>query len=219
MRLTSISIRRPVATLVLMATVVVLGIYGYFRLPTDFLPEITYPMIKVYVYWRGATPEEINDNIADPIERVMSTVDDLDYLESSSIEGLYTLLVNFEYGTDVDVAYQDVVAKMGLAGRKLPPDVDPPIMFKADPSQLPVVQLIIMSDGRDLVKLRTWVENVLQDQFLAVKGVSGTEIVGGLAREIRVHLDAERFTAYDLTLNQVIKRLQEENIERLAGRV
>ena len=219
MKLTTISIRRPVATLVLMATAIVLGIYGYFQLPTDFLPEITYPMIKVYVYWRGATPEEINDNIADPIERVMSTVDDLDYLESSSIEGLYTLLVNFEYGTDVDVAYQDVVAKMGLAGRKLPPDADLPIMFKADPSQLPVVQLIVMSEGRDMVKLTTWVENVLQDQFLAVKGVAGTEIVGGLAREIRVLLDPERLTAYELTLNQVIKRLQEENIERLAGRV
>lgn len=219
MKLTTVAIRRPVATLVLIATAIVLGVYGYFQLPTDFLPEITYPMIKVYVYWRGATPEEINDNIADPIERVMSTVDDLDYLESSSIEGLYTLLVNFEYGTDVDVAYQDVVAKMGLAGRKLPPDADPPVMFKADPSQLPVVQLIVMSEGRDMVKLRTWVENVLQDRFLAVKGVAGTEIVGGLAREIRVHLDAERLTAYDLTLNQVIKRLQEENIELLAGRV
>lgn len=219
MKLTTVSIRKPVATLMLMITVVVIGIWGFMQLPTDFLPEITYPMIKVYVYWRGATPEEINDNIAEPIERVMSTVDDLDYLESSSIEGLYTLLVNFEYGTDVDVAYQDVMAKMGLAGRKLPPDVDPPVIFKADPSQLPVVQLIIMTEGRDQVKLRTWVENVLQDQFLAVKGVAGTEIVGGLVREIRIHLDNERLAAYDLTLNKVIKRLQEENIERLAGRV
>lgn len=219
MKLTDTVIKRPVATLVLMATALLLGFFGYSRMPTDFLPDITYPMIKVYVYWRGATPEEINDNIADPIERVMSTVDNLDYLESSSIEGLYTLLVNFEYGTDVDVAYQDVVAKMGLATRRLPPDADPPVMFKADPSQLPVVQLIVTSEGRDLTRLTTWVENVLQDQFLAVKGVAGTEIVGGLRREIRVHLNAERLAAYNLTLNQVIKRLQEENIERLAGRV
>jgi len=219
LKLTTVSIRRPVATLVLMATALVIGVYGFIQFPTDFLPDITYPMIKVYVYWRGATPEEINDNIAEPIERTLATVDDLDYLEGSCIEGLYQLLVNFEYGTDVDVAYQDVVAKMGLAARKLPPDADPPIMMKADPSQLPVVQLIVMSEGRDLVKLNTWVENVLQDQFLAVKGVAGTEIVGGLTREIRVHLDRERLTAYDLTLNEVIRRLQEENIERLAGRV
>ena len=219
MKLTSVSIRRPVAVFALMATALVLGFYGYFNLPTDFLPEITYPMIKVHIFWRGATPEEINDNIADPIERTLSTVDDLDYLDSSAIEGMYTLLVNFEYGTDVDVAYQDVVAKMGLATRKLPPDVDPPVMFKADPSQLPIVQLIVMSEGRDMVKLRTWIENVLEDQFLAVKGVAGTEVVGGLEREIRVNLDPERLTAYDLTLNQVIRRLEEENIEQLAGRV
>ena len=219
MKLTSTAIKRPVATIVLVATAVILGFFGYSKMPTDFLPEITYPMIKVYVYWRGATPEEINDNIADPLERTLSTVDDLDYLESSSIEGMYTLLINFEYGTDVDVAYQDVVAKMGLATRKLPSDVDPPIMFKADPSSLPVVQLIVQSEGRDMVKLRTWVENVLQDQFLAVKGVAGTEIAGGLEREIRVLLDPERLAAYNLTLNQINRRLQEENIERLAGRV
>ena len=219
MKLTQTAIRRPVATLVLIATALLLGYMGYSRMPTDFLPEITYPMIKVYVTWRGATPEELNDNIADPMERTLSTVDNLDYLESSSIEGMYTLLVNFEYGTDVDVAYQDVVAKMGTVTRKLPPDVDPPVIFKSDPSQLPVVQLLVQSDGRDLVKLRTWVKNVLQDQFLAVKGVAGTEIVGGLEREIRVYLDPERLAAYNLTLSQIIKRLQEENIEHLAGRV
>ena len=219
MKISSVSIKRPVATLVLMLSALVLGFWGYTNLPTDFLPDITYPMIKVYVYWTGATPEEINDNIADPLERTLSTVDDLDYLESSSIEGMYTLLVNFEYGTDVDVAYQDVVAKMGLATRKLPTDIDPPIIIKSDPSQQPVEQLIVQSDGRDVVKLRTWVENILQDQFLAVKGVAGTEIVGGLEREIRVNLDNERLAAYDVSLDEIIKKLKDENIERLAGRV
>ncbi len=219
MKITSIALRRPVATLALMATALVLGFYGYLNLPTDFLPDITYPMVRVHIYWKGATPEEINDNIAEPVERILSTVDNLDYLESSCIEGQYTLRVNFEYGADIDVSYQDVVAKMGLARRQLPPDVDPPVMFKADPSQLPVTQLVIMSEGRDLVKLRTWVENVLQDQFLAVKGVAGTEIAGGLKREIHINLDPRRLTAFDLTLNQIIKRLNEENIEYLAGRV
>ena len=219
MKLTRTAIKKPVATVVLTLSAIVMGFFGYSNLPTDFLPEITYPMVKVYVYWRGATPEEINDNIADPVERVMSTVDDLDYLESSTIEGMYQLLVNFEYGTDVDVAYQDVVAKMGLATRQLPPDADPPVMFKADPSQLPVVQLIVESDSRDLVDLRLWIENILQDQFLSIKGVAGTEIVGGLKREIQVQIDKERLSAYNLTLEQIIKRIKDENIERLAGRV
>ena len=219
MKLTSIAIKRPVATIVLIASALLLGYFGYSHMKINFLPDITYPMVKVYVFWRGATPEEINDNVADPIERVLSTVDNLDYLSSSSIEGTYTLLVNFKYGADIDVAYQDVVAKMGGATRALPPDVDPPIMFKADPTALPITQLIIQSESRDMSKLRTWVENVLQDKFLAVNGVAGTEIVGGLKREIRIYPDPERLAAHGLALNQVIKRLQEENIERLAGRV
>lgn len=219
MKLTSIAIRKPVATLALMLLASVLGIIGYLRLPVDFLPEVTYPMVRVHIYWPGATPQEINDNIADPVEQVLATVDKLDYLESSSIEGQYTLRVNFEYGTDIDVAYQDVVAKMGLATRRMPPDVDPPVMFKADPSQLPITQLIIMSGSRDLIDLRTWVENILQDQFLAIPGVAGTEILGGLKREVRIYLNPDRAAAYDLTVAQVINRLRDENIERSAGRV
>ncbi len=219
MKFTSTAIRRPVATLSLMLLATVLGVIGYLRLPVDFLPEVTYPMVRVHVYWPGATPEEIADNIAEPIEQVLATVDNLDYLESSSIEGQYTLRVNFEYGTDIDVAYQDVVAKMGLATRRLPTDVDPPVMFKDDPSQLPISQLIVMSETRDLINLRMWVENILQDQFLAIRGVAGTEVLGGLRREIRVYLNPDRAAAYNLSLEQVIRRIRDENIERLAGRV
>ncbi len=219
MKFTATAIKRPVATLSLMLLATVLGVIGYLRLPVDFLPEVTYPMVRVHIYWPGATPEEIADNIAEPVEQVLATVDNLDYLESSSIEGQYTLRVNFEYGTDIDVAYQDVVAKMGLATRRLPSDVDPPVMFKADPSQLPISQLIVMSESRDLINLRSWVENVLQDQFLAIRGVAGTEVLGGLRREVRVFINPDRMAAYDLSLEQVIRRLRDENIERLAGRV
>ena len=188
-------------------------------MPVNFLPEITYPLIKVHIWWRGATPEEISTNIADPLERQMAMVDNLDYLESSSIEGMYTLLANFKYGVNVDVAYQDALAAMARAARQLPKDIDPPLIFKADPSQLPVVQLTISSDDWDLTKLRTWTENWLQYQLQAVPGVAGTDIVGGLKREIRVHLDPNAVEKYGLTLPAVTKRLQEENLEQFGGRV
>lgn len=96
-------------------------------------------MVKVYVNWRGATPQEIEDNIATVVERRMATVDGLDYMESQCTEGMYALQVNFDYSVDRDVAYQDVLAKMGLVKRLLPKDADEPYMMKADPSQLPVV--------------------------------------------------------------------------------
>ncbi len=219
MKLTYFSVHRRFAVGAILCALLVLGIYGLLNLPVDFLPDITYPMIKVHIWWRGATPEEIDRNIADPIERQMMSVDNLDYLESSSIEGMYTLLVNFKYGVNVDTAYQDALAAMARAARQLPPDIDPPIVIKADPSQLPVVQLTVSSDIWDLVKLRTWTDQWLQDQLLAVAGVAGTEIVGGLKREIRIQLDPDALEKYGLTIPGIIRRLRQENIEQFGGRV
>ncbi len=219
MKITQYAVRRNLATSAIVVALVVLGLNAFWQLPVDFLPNITYPMIKVHIWWRGATPEEIDKNIADPVERQMATVDDLDYLESSSIEGMYTLLANFKYGVDVNVAYQDALAAMARAARELPKDMDAPIIIKADPSQLPIVQLTISGDEWDLVKLRTWTDEWLQDQLLAVPGVAGTEIVGGLKREIRVHFDEETLEKHGITLAGITKRLREENVEQFGGRV
>lgn len=167
------AIDHPVAVLVLMLAVVVVGGYGLAQLPVNLLPDITYPMVKINVRWPGATPEDIEQNIADVIERKIATVDDLDYLETQCTEGMYQALVNFAYGTDIDVAYQDVTAKMGTVGNQLPVDADVPIITKADPSQLSTVDIAVTSDDRDLTSLRTWVDNYLQDQFTAVPGTAG----------------------------------------------
>jgi len=219
MKITALAVKKKIATGVIAIALTVLGVYGLLHLPVNFLPDMTYPMIRIHIWWRGATPEEINTNLADPVERQMATVDGLDYMESSSIEGMYTLVLNFEYNVDVDVAYQDALAAMARVARQLPKDIDPPIIIKADPSQLPVAQITVGSDRWDLVELRTWVDNWLQDQIQAVPGVAGTEIVGGLKREIRVHLDPHAMEKYMLSLPSVIKRLQDENIEQFGGRV
>ena len=219
MRITAIAMKRPVAITVMVLAAIALGLFGLSQLDVDYLPDITYPMIKIHIWWSGATPDEIETNIAEPIERVMATVDNLDYLESSSIEGMYTLLVNFRYGVHVEDAFQDVASAMGRAARQLPPDMDPPLIIKADPSLLPVIQVTITSDIRDLVWLREWADKWLIDKLVTVPGTAGVEIVGGLKREIRVHLDAQRMSAYNLSPDRIVKVLYEENREMFAGRV
>ena len=219
MKITILAVKRRIATAAIAITLIILGAYGLWQLPTNFLPDMTYPMIKVYIYSRGATPAELDVNIADPVERQMASVDGLDYLESSSIEGMYTLTANFQYGVSIDTAYQDALAAMARVARKLPKDIDPPIVFKADPSQLPVIQLTVSSDQWDLVKLRTWVDKWLQNQIISVPGVAGTDITGGLKREILVHLDNSALEKFGLSLTAVTKRLQEENIDQFGGRV
>jgi len=219
MKITAVSVKKRLALSLIIIPLVVMGLYGIYRLPVDFLPDITYPLVKVIIYWRGATPEEINTSIADPIERQMATVDGLDYLESSSIEGMYYLQANFGYGMDINVAYQDVLAAMARAIRKLPKDIDSPIVFKADPTQISMVDLVISSDSWNLVKLRTWADTWLNDELKAVPGVAGTEVVGGLKREVRIHLDPESLEKYGLSLSKVANRLNQENVEQFAGRI
>ncbi len=219
MNISKSTLSRPIGAAVIAIAVFVVGLFSLRQLDVDYLPEITYPMIKIHIWWRGATPEDIDKNIADPIERVLATVDNLDYLVSSSIEGMYSLEVNFEYGVKVEVAYQDVITAMGRIARDLPPDMDPPVIIKADPSQLPVMQVTVSSGQRDLVWLRDWCDNWLQDRIATVAGTAGVQIVGGLKREIRVHLDPSRMLAYGLSPSAIARILYEENKEMFAGRV
>lgn len=219
MKLTQFAVHRRLATSAILLALVVLGFYGLWRLPVDYLPSVTYPLVRVTIWWQGATPDEIDKNIAEIIEREMATVDHLDSLESSAIEGMYTLEVSFEYGADVDVAYQDALAAMARARRHLPSDIEEPAVFKADPSQLPVMKLAVSSQQWDLAKLRDWADRWLQDQLIAVPGVAGTEIVGGYEREIRVLLVPEALEKHRIPLDLILKRLAEENVDQFGGRI
>ena len=219
MKITAVSVKKKLALSLIIIPLVVMGLYGIYRLPVNFLPDVTYPLVKVIIYWRGATPEEINTSLADPIERQIATVDGLDYMESSTIEGMYYLEANFGYGVDINVAYQDVLAAMARVIRKLPKDIDSPIVFKADPTQISMVDLVIRSDSWNLVALRTWADTWLSDELKAVPGVAGAEVIGGLKREIRIHLDPESLEKYGLSLPKVVNRLNQENVEQFAGRV
>ncbi len=218
-RLIELAVRRKVATSAIACALLVLGVLSLAKLPVEFLPNIAYPLIKVHIWWRGATPEEIEEHVAEVIEREMASVEGLDYLESSSIEGSYTLEVNFRYGVDVNVAFQDTQAAMARAARSLPTDMDPPIVIKADPQQLPVVQLTVQSSEWDLVELRDWTESWLLDRVLAVPGVSGAEIIGGLKREIRIHLDPVALDKHGLAVTDIQHSLAQANVEMFGGRV
>lgn len=213
------AINRRIATAVIAVGLALVGVVQIRQLPVDFLPDIKYPLIKLSIAWPGATPDDIDRNLADPIERQLASVDGLDYLSSSSLEGLYQLDVNFRYGVDVDVAYQDSLAAFQRSLKDLPDDIEPAVIIKADPAQLPVVQVVMESDRMDLTQLRTWIDNWLADRLLAAQGVAAVDVAGGLEREIRIYVDPVALEKHQLSLNVLERRLREENVEMLGGRV
>lgn len=213
------AIQRRISTAIVALGLAIFGALNIRTLPVDFLPSIKYPLIKLSIVWPGATPEDIDRELADPIERQIASVDGLDFLSSSSLEGLYQLDVNYRYGVNVDVAYQDTLAAFTRAQKDLPLDIDPPVIIKADPSQLPIVQVVFESDRMDLTQMRTWIDNWLTDRLLAAGGVATVDVAGGLEREIRILLDDAKLEKHGLSLELVERRLREENVQRLGGRV
>ena len=213
------AIRRPIGTLMLTSVILVLGGLFVGRLPLDLLPRIVYPQVRVNVSNPGVEPGVLEETVAKPLEAALSTTENLVRMETEIQEGQVGVNLDFRYGTDIDFALQDASTALNRARSQLPEEVDPPTIRKSDPSQIPIYEVAFSSDVRDLVSLRTWVEDRLRPQLLTVEGVASVDVSGGLIREVSVVLDQERLQSYGITVSEVIAALREANQDVAAGRV
>ncbi|MBL7150976.1 MAG: efflux RND transporter permease subunit [Candidatus Omnitrophica bacterium] len=219
MTLSDISIKRPVGVFVLTLMVVVLGVFFLRGLSVDLLPRITYPLVRIIIDWKGASPEEIEENILKKVEASVATTEDAIQVISSAIEGNASIEVYFEYGKDMDVALADTRAKLDLVRNELPPDADEPKIYKADPSQLPILDIALSSETKDERALRDWAENDLSNYFLGIPGLGAVVTSGGRVREIQVLFNQEKVQKYELSTEKILDLLRLENIEFPAGRI
>ncbi|HEU5049846.1 MAG TPA: efflux RND transporter permease subunit [Gemmatimonadales bacterium] len=217
--LPSWSIRRPIGTLVLTSVVLVLGAIFAARLPLDLLPRIVYPQVRVGVSNPGVEPGVLEETVAKPLEAALATTENLIRMETEVQEGRVGVNLHFRYGTDIDFALQDASTNLDRARSQLPEEADPPTVRKADPSQIPVYEVAFSSPARDLVALRTWIEDRLRPQLLTVEGIASVDVSGGLVREVQVVLDQERLQSYGLTVSEIISALRAANQDVAAGRV
>ncbi len=213
------SIRRPIGTVMLTSVVLVLGWLFIARLPLDLLPRIVYPQVRVGVNNAGVEPGVLEETVAKPLEAALATTENLTRIETEIQEGSVGVELHFAYGTDIDVALQNASSNLNRARAQLPEEADPPTIGKSDPTQSPIYEVAFSSPTRDLVSLRTWIEDRLRPQLLTVQGVASVDIAGGLVREIQVTLDQERLRSYDLTVSQVIAALRAQNVDVAAGRI
>jgi CzcA family heavy metal efflux pump len=217
--ISSWAIRRPISTIAITSVVIVLGILFMGRLPVDLLPQIDYPHIRVVVNYPGVTPEVIEEQITRPLERNLSATENLREIHGRASEGRSYVEMYFDYDTDIDLALQDASRQLERARTELPDGIDPPRIFKMDPSLDPVFELAISSPVRSAIEVRDWVDQQLMPQLLTVSGVGAVEVAGGKEREIDVAIDPDRLRSYRLTLEQVSDILAARNVDQAAGNI
>jgi len=216
MFLSDTSVKRPVVATVITLALVFFGILGYQRVGIDLFPKVEFPYVTVTTTLFGAAPEVMDTDVTDPIEEQINTIEGVKHITSSSGYGFSQVVVEFELFRDIDSAVQDVRAKVDLAKRKLPTDIDPPIIDKLDINAIPILWLS-MSGNLSLQKLGMLADEVLRPQLESIKGVGTIDLDGYAKREIRIWLDRKKLEAHRLTSGDISKALLAKNIELPGG--
>ncbi|MEN8803295.1 MAG: efflux RND transporter permease subunit [Thiogranum sp.] len=213
------SIRHPVGVTMIALAVIVLGIFSYSRLAIDLHPHLIYPEIRVRILNPGVPATVMEDQFGRLLEEQLAITADAVSVQSRASQGAVSVDLSFEYGKDIDLALRDASTRLDRAKRFLPDTPDPPIIYKRDPAQIPVLEFVVSSPLRDPVELRSWVDDVFGKWFITLPGVAAAEVGGGLIREIQVLVDQQRLAGMGLAMQDIVDALQRGNREDPAGRL
>ncbi|MBN2071699.1 MAG: efflux RND transporter permease subunit [Candidatus Krumholzibacteriota bacterium] len=209
-------VNRPVLTTIIFLVIITLGLVSFSRLSIDLMPEITFPTISVVTEYANVGPQEIEESVSRPIEEALAAVQGVEEITSTSTEGRSQVRVAFTWGTDLDVAANDIRDRIDRVMGRLPEDIDRPMIRKFDLSAFPVMYLGVSSNLNPL-DLRQIVEDQVKYRLEQVPGVAAIDIRGGLNREIHVDLHADALKALGISTNTILAALGSENRNVPAG--
>ena len=194
MWLTRLALRYPISTFLFALTIVLLGFVSLTQLPIDMLPNITIPVVTTVTYYTGASPLDMEQSVTRLIERSVSSINDVDYVQSSTREGLSVVRVNFNWNANTDVGLVDCVQRVNRVLNQLPTGITQPSVLRFDITNLPVCLVAVEGDmdERDLYDLAY---NVIEPQIEHITGVASAGVSGGRIREIHITLDRNRIQA------------------------
>ena len=218
MSLSTPFIRRPVATSLLMAAVMLVGLAAYPLLPVAPLPRVEFPTIQVTANLPGASPETMASTVAQPLERQFSRVAGITQLTSVSVQGSTSVTVQFELDRGIDAAALDIQAGINNAGGQLPQNLpNPPTFRKVNPADSPVLILAVQSELLPLIEVNEFADNILSQQISQISGVSQVVIGGEQKRAVRVQIDPARLAAMGMTLEDVRRTLVQATVDAPKG--
>lgn len=220
MNLSEFSLRRPVFAIVLNIAIVLFGAIGYSSLGVRDYPALDPPNISVRTSYPGANAEIIETQITEPLEKAVNGIAGIKNISSQSSQGSSSINIEFNLGTGLEAAANDVRDKVSQAQRSLPSDLEaPPVVSKADASNDPVVVLLLQSDKRNSLEITEFANNNLVEKIQTITGVSGVNVWGEKKYAMRIWFDPNRMSSYSLTPQDVQSALQKQNVELPSGKV
>jgi len=214
---TEISVRNPVFATMMMLALLVLGLFSYQRLKVDQFPDVTFPVVVIQTNYPGAAPESVEEEVTRKIEEAVNTISGIKKLASRSYEGTSVVIIEFDLSMDAKVAAQDVREKIAAIRPTLRDEVKEPKVSRFNPDDFPIVSVAVTSETRKLRELTTLADEVIKKRLENIGGVGQATLIGGVKREMRVHLRLADMEALQVGADQVISALRAENQEVPVG--
>ena len=217
MSLSDLALRRQITTFMIFIAIVMIGVVSLTKLSVDILPDVEFPTLTVSTSYSGASPKEVETLITEPMERAVSTVQNIEEVRSTSSEGSSSVRVQFVWGTDMTEAANDLRERVARAKGGLPEDASDPRIWKFDASAMPVVFLGLSAENMSLDKIRRYADDEIKHRLEQIEGVAAVSVRGGLEREIHVDVDRSKLEAVGLSFSQIISALRNENLDKPGG--
>ena len=217
MKLHELSIKRPVAVVMVILMFMVIGLYSLTMLPLEMMPKMDMSMAIVLTTYRNVGSEEVETLVTKRVESAISSVSGIDSITAQSSEGTSIVMVSFDTGTDMDQAVADMKDNLELYETMMPEDAAEPIVVQIDSNMMPVAMMNVTMEGYDLVQTKKYIDDNLKSKLEAVAGVASVNIYGANERQIEVIIDPEKVFGYGVGMSDVVQSLAAQNQNMPAG--
>ena len=212
------AVKKPITTALIFVAVAIFGLFSLMNIPIDLIPEIETNTIMVMTSYQGANASDIENNVTKPLENVLNSVSDLKHISSTSKENVSVVVLEFEYGTDIDVATNDVRDKLDMVTSMLPDNVDNPIIFKFGADAIPILLLSVTAE-ESTPGLYKILDDAVANPLARIGGVGTVSVAGAPQREITIYCDPHKLEAYNIPVETIASVIGAENRNTPAGQI